>query len=199
MIGIVDYGAGNLKSVKNAIDYLGFNARVVKRPDDISSVKRLILPGVGAFGSAVNKLKRSGLFETILNWLSDDLPFLGICLGLQLLFEKSEESGNAKGFGIFKGKIKRFRKYKVPQIGWNSVKILKPSPLTGFERKTQFFYFLHSYYLVTSQHNLVIGTSDYGAEYASIINQGNIYGVQFHPEKSGKNGLVLLKNWVEKC
>jgi glutamine amidotransferase len=198
MIGIIDYGAGNLHSVKNAFDCLKIKNRIIKMPEDMSSVKRIVLPGVGAFGFAVKKLHQTGLFDKIVEWFKEGRPFLGICLGLQLLFESSEESKGIKGFGIFKGNIKKFRKYKVPQIGWNSVEILKSSPLFDAREKA-FFYFLHGYYVDTPQKEIILGMTDYGIKYPSIINRENIYGVQFHPEKSGKTGLLLLKNWVERC
>ncbi|MGB9720559.1 MAG: imidazole glycerol phosphate synthase subunit HisH [bacterium] len=198
MIGIIDYGAGNLHSVKNAFDYLRIKNRIIKMPEDLSSVKRIILPGVGAFGFAIKRLKETGLFDKIVDWLRDGRPFLGICLGLQLLFESSEESEGIKGFGIFKGNIKKFRKYKIPQIGWNGVEPVKSSPLVDFRKKT-FFYFLHGYYVDTPEKDLILGMTEYGMKYPSIINRENIYGVQFHPEKSGEMGLILLRNWVERC
>ncbi|MEO0190443.1 MAG: imidazole glycerol phosphate synthase subunit HisH [candidate division WOR-3 bacterium] len=198
MIGIIDYGAGNIHSVKNALDFLKFKSCIIKEPKDMRSVDRIILPGVGAFGFAVERLQQTGLFESIIEWLKDNRPFLGICLGMQLLFESSEESKKIEGFGIFKGYVKRFNINKVPQIGWNNIDILKKSPLLGF-RENPFFYFLHSYYVNTTEKDLIIGVTEYGVKYPSIINRNNIYGVQFHPEKSGKNGLRILKNWVERC
>ncbi|MEO0122506.1 MAG: imidazole glycerol phosphate synthase subunit HisH [candidate division WOR-3 bacterium] len=198
MIGIIDYGAGNIHSVKNALDFLKFKNCIIKEPEDMKIADRIILPGVGAFGFAVKKLKQTGLFEKIMEWLKRDRPFLGICLGLQLLFESSEESKKIRGFGIFKGCIKRFDENKVPQIGWNNVDILKKSRIFHF-RKSQFFYFLHSYYVDTPEKELIVGITEYGIKYPSVINRDNIYGVQFHPEKSGRVGLALLKNWVERC
>ncbi|MCX7994275.1 MAG: imidazole glycerol phosphate synthase subunit HisH [candidate division WOR-3 bacterium] len=199
MIGIIDYGAGNLYSVRNALEHLGFKSLIIKKPSDIRLVDRLILPGVGAFGSAVKRLIHSGLFGKIYDWLKEDRPFLGICLGMQLLFESSEESKNAKGFGIFSGRIKRFRDCKFPQIGWNGVRVLRKSGIIDRSKKLTYFYFLHGYYVDTPQTSLVVGVTEYGVEYPSIVNRGNVYGVQFHPEKSGKEGLKLLKSWVERC
>jgi glutamine amidotransferase len=164
----------------------------------MNSVDRIILPGVGAFGYAIKKLQPTGLFDKLIEWLKSGRPFLGICLGLQLLFESSEESRGISGFKIFKGCIKRFVKNKVPQIGWNDVEILKPIPLIELRRKL-FFYFLHGYYVDTPEKDLIAGMTEYGIKYPSIINKENVYGVQFHPEKSGKDGLFLLKNWVERC
>ncbi len=198
MIGIIDYGAGNIQSVKNALDFLKLKSCIIKEPKDMETVDKIILPGVGAFGFAVKRLQQSGLFDKIIKWLKSGQPFLGICLGLQLLFESSEESKGIRGFGLFSGSIKRFNKNKVPQIGWNDVHIVKPSPLVGRSKKI-FFYFLHSYYVHTPEKNLIVGITEYSIKYPSIINRDNIYGVQFHPEKSGKSGLTLLKNWVERC
>ncbi len=199
MIGIVDYGAGNLKSVMNALEYLGVRHLLINDPRRLRRVERIILPGVGAFGSAVKKLKISKLFEPVIEWLRVDRPFLGICLGLQLLFESSEEAKGIRGFGIFKGCIRRFRRYKIPQIGWNRVEIVRNSLIFDSTKDNPFFYFLHSYYLTTKEKDAVIGVTEYGVRYASVINRGNIYAVQFHPEKSGRAGIQLLKNWVEKC
>ncbi len=198
MIGIIDYGAGNIHSVKNALDFLKFKTCIIKEPRAMRTVDRIILPGVGAFGFAVKRLQQTGLFKTIIEWLESGKPFLGICLGLQLLFESSEESKGIRGFGIFKGYIKRFNEDKVPQIGWNNVDIIKCAPIVNSKKKL-FFYFLHSYYVDTPENKLIVGITEYGIRYPSIIGWDNVYGVQFHPEKSGKNGLELLKTWAVKC
>ncbi len=199
MTGIIDYGAGNLHSVKNALDFLGIKNCIIKKPEELRKISRLILPGVGSFGSAVRKLKRTGLFEDICEWIRNDRPYLGICLGLQLLFEQSEEAEHVQGMGIFKGRIKKFKTQKVPQIGWNSVQIVRKTKLFPEKNKQIFFYFLHSYYAEPDSDDIITGISDYGIKYPAIINKGNIYGVQFHPEKSGDTGIELLKKWVEIC
>lgn len=204
-VGIVDYGASNLLSVMKALDFLGCEGRVIRSKRDIESVDRLILPGVGAFQSAIERLKSSGVHGRVGEWLESDRPFLGICLGLQVLFEGSEESRGADGFGVFKGKVRRFRSRKVPQIGWNQVSIKKGnrggkgSRLMNGIDDNSFFYFLHGYYASPKDESIVVGTTDYGMTYASAIEKGNICAVQFHPEKSGTVGLRLLRNWVSSC
>lgn len=199
MIGIIDYGAGNLHSVVNALNYLKCDYRLIKKATDFKQVKKIILPGVGAFGYAVEQLKNKKLFEKVCEWIKLDKPYLGICLGMQLLFEHSEEAKGIYGFGIFKGIIKKFTRYKVPQIGWNRVKLVKACALVEPPSKNLFYYFLHSYYAEEVEDDLIIGITEYGVCYPSIINKGNVYAVQFHPEKSGKRGLIMLKNWVERC
>ncbi len=139
------------------------------------------------------------MFEEICEWIRDGRPYLGICLGLQLLFEKSEEAEDIKGMSMFKGRIKKFKTQKVPQIGWNSVQIVKKTKLFSRKNKQRFFYFLHSYYAEPDADEIITGISDYGIKYPAVINKGNIYAVQFHPEKSGNAGLKLLKNWVDIC
>jgi glutamine amidotransferase len=199
MIGIIDYGAGNLLSVKKALDYLNADSRVVHTQNDLVEIDRIILPGVGAFQSAIEKLKSSRMYSFINKWLVSNKPFLGICLGMQVLFEGSEESEGVHGLGIFKGKVMRFKDYKVPQIGWNQVKIVRGSKIMdGIEDKS-FFYFLHAYYVKSHRDDLVVGATEYGLEYVSVIEEENICAVQFHPEKSGTVGLKLLKNWIEIC
>jgi len=198
MIGIVDYGAGNLLSVKKALEYLEMECTIVRSKKDFRGVDKLILPGVGAFHSAIQQLLFSGMYESIHNWICSDKSFLGICLGMQLLFENSEEAGGTKGFSVFNGDVVRFKKYKVPQMGWNQVTIRQRSPLFKEIEDNSFFYFLHGYYLHTKE-DIVLGITDYGVVYPSVIGKGNTYAVQFHPEKSGEVGLELLKNWVIRC
>ncbi|MEO0293275.1 MAG: imidazole glycerol phosphate synthase subunit HisH [candidate division WOR-3 bacterium] len=199
MIAIIDYGAGNLHSVKKAFNFLKKETIVATEPKDLKEINKIVLPGVGAFEAAINKLKENGFYEIIKNWLINNRPFLGICLGMQLLFEESMESKESKGFGIFKGKCLKFEKGKVPQIGWNEIEIKKNSPLlTGIKNKT-YFYFLHSYFVEPIDSEIIVATTNYYKNYPSIIEKGNIIGVQFHPEKSGEMGLKLLRNWVEKC
>ena len=199
MIGIIDYGAGNLLSVKKALDYLRVDCRIVNTKNDFKRIKKIILPGVGAFQSAIQRLKDTGIYEITREWLSANKPFLGICLGMQLLFEASDESKGAAGFSVFKGKALRFKSEKVPQIGWNQVRIRRKSKLMRGIKDNSFFYFLHGYFVQPINNNVVIGTTDYNTVYPSVIESGNIYAVQFHPEKSSNVGLKLINNWVKIC
>jgi glutamine amidotransferase len=200
MIGLIDYGAGNLLSVQKAMKYTNIDCKIIDSIDKFNGIDKVILPGVGAFEAAVKKLNSSGLFESVKNWIKSDKPFLGICLGMQLLFEESEESTeNIHGFGIFKGNVSRFKTNKVPQIGWNQIQINRESKLFNNIGSGSFFYFLHGYYVDPSDKNITITSTEYSINYTSAVNKGNIFGVQFHPEKSGENGLKLLKNWVDLC
>lgn len=199
MIGIIDYGAGNLLSVKKALEFLGMNVKVIASEENFEGIERLILPGVGAFQAAIDKINERGLYAPIYQWLNEDKPFLGICLGMQLLFEESEESPGIKGFNIFKGTVTRFRSHKVPQIGWNQVSFAKESKLLAGIDDGAFFYFLHSYYVKPQDKTITAGRTRYDVCYASIIERGNIRAVQFHPEKSSTVGLALLRNWVSVC
>ncbi len=199
MIAIVDYGAGNLKSVKKAFDFLKVDAEVVTSGDGLARADKVVLPGVGAFGAAMEKLHAHGFVEPIRQWIADDKPFLGICLGLQMLFESSTESPGVMGLSTFGGDNKRFQQGKVPQIGWNQVNFIKQSPLTRGIQTASFFYFLHGYYIAPTDADIIVGQTDYFIEYPSMVNKGRVYAVQFHPEKSGDVGMQLLKNWVELC
>lgn len=194
-IGIIDYGAGNLLSVKKAFDFLGVEAFFVKSDGDMERANAIVLPGVGAFGAAMESLKSLRTF--IVDWINADKPYLGICLGLQLLFEESEESPGVRGLSVLKGKVVKFHADKVPQIGWNSIEIVKPSLVFEGIRNGEYFYFLHSYYVVPEIDNIVISRTVYGGEtYSSGVQKGNLIAVQFHPEKSGQAGLKFLKNWL---
>jgi glutamine amidotransferase len=199
MIAIIDYGAGNLRSVRKAFNHLKVKNIIATGAEDLNDVKGIVLPGVGAFGKAMKKLKENNFYEGIKNCISAGTPFLGICLGMQMLFEESTESENVRGFGIFKGECERFKKGKVPQIGWNQINIVKESPLLEGIPDETFFYFLHGYYVEAKNPDIITAKTDYFIEYTSIIEKGNIFGVQFHPEKSGKMGLQMLRNWVELC
>lgn len=199
MLSIIDYGAGNLQSVKKAFDYLNVKNTIINSPDELKTSEKIVLPGVGSFGSAMKNLKESGLIESIREYLESGKPYLGICLGMQLLFEHSTESKGIQGLGVIKGKCKKFKNCKVPQIGWNKVKKTGNSEILHKTEDNSFFYFLHSYYVAPEESKIIKGISDYRVKYPSVIEKDNVFAVQFHPEKSGKNGLKLLKNWEKKC
>ena len=198
MIAIVDYGIGNLASVRKAFAKVGAEAKVTSSPDEIAGAEKVVLPGVGAFGKAAEHLAVHGLVEPLRQAISDGKPFLGICLGMQLLFEASEEAPGVKGLGLFKGNVKRFEGVpKVPQIGWNEVRQAKSSPLFASIPESAFFYFVHSYYVVPRDSATVLAFADYGGEYAAAVGKDNVCGVQFHPEKSQAWGLALLNNFAK--
>ncbi|NOZ60717.1 MAG: imidazole glycerol phosphate synthase subunit HisH [Calditrichaeota bacterium] len=199
MIAIIDYGAGNLKSVKKAFDFLGIESEIATAPEQMKRAEKIVLPGVGAFGAAVEKLQQSDFFEPLQKWLAQDKPFLGICLGMQLLMETSAESPDFRGLEFFKGDCLRFESGKVPQIGWNNVKFARESSLFKNIPDGSFFYFLHGFYLRPEDGEITSANSDYGVIYPAAVEKGNVFAVQFHPEKSGEHGLQLLKNWVEIC
>lgn len=199
MIAIVDYGAGNLRSVKKAFDFLGVESKIIRYPAELVNVNRVVLPGVGAFGAAVNRLRSSGFWPLLTEFIRQDRPFLGICLGMQLLLQGSEESPGVKGLAVFEGINRRFAAGKVPQIGWNQIRMKRESPLLAGIAGDAFFYFIHGYYIVPQDTAIVVAETDYYLTYGSIIQRGNLFAVQFHPEKSGDTGLQLLRNWVEKC
>jgi len=196
MIVIIDYGLGNLGSVKNALDKLGVDSMVSKSVKDIEKATGLVLPGVGSATEGMKNLRKSGLNKVILKQIKLKKPILGICLGMQLLFFLSEE-GNTECLNVIEGKVKKFNnKLKVPQIGWNQVK-QKPSKLFLSIKDKSYFYFVHSYYCQASEEKIIIGSTEYGINFTSAIEDKNIFGVQFHPEKSGENGLKLLKNFAD--
>ena len=199
-ITLLDYGAGNVRSVRNAIKKLGFTVTDAKTPADILAAEKLIFPGVGSFGSAMQRLHQFGYVEPLLEYLRADRPFLGICLGLQTLFEGSEEALGVAGLGIIKGQVRRFTEttLSVPQIGWNGINIRKPSRLlAGFAEEK--LYFVHSYRAAMEAGNeeWVLTTTNYGEEFISSVQKGNVAACQFHPEKSGAAGLAILKNFLE--
>jgi len=198
MIGIIDYGAGNLRSVKKALDYLGVQNRILHTASDFAGLEKIILPGVGAFQAAVDKLREYGMFQPIREWIAADRPFLGICVGMQALFERGEESPNARGLAVFAGDVPRFDHKKVPQIGWNNIVIQKNTPLLKGIPDGSFFYFLHGYYCRPADPGIIIAETEYGVAYPAIVQRGNTFAVQFHPEKSAEMGLRLLKNWIER-
>lgn len=197
MITLLDYGAGNVRSVVNAIERLGESVRLVARPDDIATAERLVFPGVGSFGHMMETLAARGFLEPLRDYLLADRPFLGICLGLQALFDGSEEAPGVAGLAILPGTVRRFQvDLAVPHIGWNGIRARQASPLfhalTGREK----FYFVHSYFVDTPARDIVLTTTDYGMEFVSAVQRGRIAASQFHPEKSGAAGLRLLENFV---
>lgn len=203
MIAIIDYGAGNLLSVKNALDKLGLSSAIVKDPVELLKADRAILPGVGAFASCMRHLERSALIPAIKTYISSRRPFLGICVGLQLLLDESQEKfgaqSNPAGLGLIHGTVKRFSVgLKVPQIGWNLVQATQASPLFRGLPETGFYcYFVHSYYVELQDEAELLCHTEYGVDYCSGIQRGNLFGLQFHPEKSGRVGLAILKNFGE--
>lgn len=201
MVAIIDYGAGNLSSVKKALDYLGAESIITDDKNEITSASHIILPGVGSFGDAMESMRNRDLVDTVKEIAVSGKPFLGICLGLQLLFEGSEESPGVEGLGLLKGKITQIPKnngLKVPHIGWNSVNVRKDDGIFKNIEQNSFFYFVHSFYLTESQGNIAAATTQYGVEIECAVEQGNLFATQFHPEKSGKAGLKLLKSFLER-
>ncbi|MCX7795192.1 MAG: imidazole glycerol phosphate synthase subunit HisH [bacterium] len=198
MITVIDYGAGNLFSVRKALEYFGAKVIVSDISNDILNAKGLILPGVGAFGWGMKLLEEKDLCGAIRGAVDRGVPLLGVCLGLQLLFEESEESPEVKGLGIIKGKVKKLPSdLPLPHIGWNQVKILRNIPIFKGIKSESFFYFVHSYYGEPIDEGLVCGETDYGITFPSVIWQNNIFAVQFHPEKSSKEGLKIYKNFLD--
>jgi len=201
MIGIVDYNMGNLASVINAFQSVGADAIVESDPDRLGDYDILILPGVGAFGDAMEHLKSNGMDSAIREYASLDRPLLGICLGMQLLFESSEEFGESKGLGLIEGKVVAFdesqfdHKLKVPHMGWNELFVQKDTPIFKGLDKDFYLYFVHSFHAKCDE-KYAIGKSHYGYEFTSAVEKGNIYGIQPHPEKSHKNGLKIIENFV---
>ncbi len=199
MIAVIDYGAGNLESVMNALNFLKVPAKITGNKEEILSADKVILPGVGAFGDAMEKLEETGLAKTVKEVAGSGKPLLGICLGLQLLFEESEESKGVNGLGILKGKIKRIPDapgFKVPQIGWNSLEIKEGTRLFNGIGSGAYVYFVHSYYL-EAKEDIVAACTDYVVNIHAAVEKNNIFACQFHPEKSGDTGLKILKNFSE--
>ncbi|MEO2082719.1 MAG: imidazole glycerol phosphate synthase subunit HisH [Desulfurobacteriaceae bacterium] len=198
MIAVVDYGMGNLRSVSKALEHVGADVLVTDNPEKLREAGGIVLPGVGAFRDAVRNLKERRLWEAIIKEVENGKPFLGICLGLQLLFEKSYEFGETEGFGFIEGEVVRFdlpREFKIPHMGWNQVYKRKESRLFEGIRDGEFFYFVHSYYVKPVSEEVVLTETDYGICFVSSIEKENIFAVQFHPEKSQKAGLKLLSNF----
>ena len=200
MIGIIDYDAGNIRSVEKALSYLGEKTVVSRDPDILKSVDKVILPGVGSFGQAMENLHRYELVPVIRDMIEDGKPFLGLCLGLQLLFESSEESPGAEGLGILKGKILKIPSspgLKIPHMGWNSLQLQNNGRLFRNIPQDTYVYFVHSYYLQAQEPEIVKAVTGYGTEIHASVEKDNVFACQFHPEKSGKYGLEILKNFAE--
>jgi len=200
MLAVIDYGAGNLRSVLHALNYLGVeNMRLVQSPDELEGASKIILPGVGAFGAGMQQLHKQNLVQPIRDALSAGIPYLGICVGMQMLFEIGEEMGEYEGLGILEGRVVRFPEFtdrKVPHMGWNQLQICKPCALLDNLSEENFAYFVHSYYCAPTHESDIVALVDYGIDFTAVVQRDNIYGVQFHPEKSQKTGLQILTNFL---
>ena len=202
MIGIIDYGMGNLYSLSKALERLGYSYEFVSVPERLQEYTGLILPGVGAFGDAIANIRELGLDQGIQDYVASGRPILGICLGMQLLFDKSEEHGEHQGLSLLGGEVVRFQGgYKVPHMGWNQLKISTNSnlPLLEGVADGDYVYFVHSYHVRVKDRADLLATTDYYQDVTAIVGQGNVYGMQFHPEKSGDTGMRLLRNFAVQC
>lgn len=203
MISIIDYGMGNLRSVTKGFEKMGVKVQVTNDPVVLEESHGAVLPGVGAFSDAMNNLRELGMVEAIHRVIEQGKPFLGICLGLQLLFDTSEEWGTTRGLGILPGKVKRLPPgLKIPHMGWNTLNIKNSIPLFKGIPENTAFYFVHSYYVEPAYPTLIAGATEYGIEFTSVAARENVFGIQFHPEKSSALGLRILQNFgglVEKC
>lgn len=204
MVAIIDYDAGNIKSVEKAFEYLGSKVLVTRDPKEIMKADHVVLPGVGAFGDAMGRIREYGLEEIIKEVTKKDVPFMGICLGQQLLFDSSDESKGVSGLGILRGKILQIpdadengKKYKIPQIGWNSLNFPSEGRLFKGIDEGAYVYFVHSYYLSAADRNIVTATTDYNVTVDASVECGNVFACQFHPEKSADVGMQILKNFLE--
>ena len=206
MIAVIDYGVGNLFSLLSSLKYVGLDTKLTNDIEEIKNAKGIILPGVGAFRDAIGNLEKYGLKETLISEAKKGKPFLGICLGMQMLFEKSYEYGEYEGLGLINGTVEEIKKYipensdlKIPHMGWNSLIInerFKDDKILKDVDNNEYVYYVHSYFAKTDMKNIVT-YSEYGTKIPGIVKNENVYGMQFHPEKSGDTGLKLLKNWGE--
>lgn len=203
MIAIIDYGMGNIHSVRKVVESFGSESLIALNSNDLEKAKKIILPGVGAFADAMNELEKRNLKSGILKQIKNKKPFLGICLGMQLLFKKSYEGSGANGLGILSGEVNRFNNIgdlKIPHIGWNQLKkIPNECPLLKDIPDNSYVYFCHSYYVTPDDKDIIVATTDYGIDFASVICCDNIFGVQFHPEKSQVIGIKILQNFINLC
>lgn len=200
MIAIVDYQMGNLRSVQKGFERVGHSAVVTSDPAELAAAEKVVLPGVGAFSDAIAELRRRRLIDPILEAIDSGKPFLGICLGLQLLFEVSHEDGQHEGLGVIPGEVVRFdvpQGVKVPHMGWNAVQIRRPAPILAGIADGSYFYFVHSFYVAPRDSSVVATETDYENPFCSMIWRDNLFATQFHPEKSQQDGLRLLKNFAE--
>lgn len=198
-IAVIDYGAGNIHSVVKAFRHLNAEVSLVQDAKDLDKTERLVLPGVGSFGHAAEKLGAHGLKSALRGWIEAKRPFLGICLGMQFLMEGSREQREAEGLAVLRGTCRKFKGKRVPQMGWNNLHIKHPAPLLHGITERDYFYFVHSYYVDPEEWTNVVACTEYEGRFASIINTNRAWGVQFHPEKSGEKGLMILRNWMERC
>ncbi len=198
MIAIIDYGMGNLHSVAKAFEKAGAETAIVPRAEELRGTEAIVLPGVGAFGQGMANLRARGFVPAIHETVAAGIPLIGICLGLQLLFAESEEMGAHRGLGLFPGRVRRLPKpLRVPHVGWNQIHPVRPSPLLAGIADGSYAYFVHSYYADPADTSLVLATTDYGFDFASVVGRDRIYGLQFHPEKSQAVGLRILQNVVQ--
>ena len=200
MIAIIDYGAGNLRSVRNTLTHLGAQVVTASTPDQLAGASKIVLPGVGAFGAGINALRAAGFEEPIKEAVAAGVPLIGICLGMQYLFESSDEMGQHRGLGLLPGRVTRFPADgpKVPHIGWNQLHIRSAeNGLLAGLASGSYAYFVHSYYVEAGDEADVLATTDYGIEFASVVGRGNVFGIQPHPEKSQAVGLRILRNFLE--
>ena len=200
MLAVIDYGAGNLRSVVHALKHLrAQNMRLVERGSELDGASKIILPGVGAFGAGMEQMRQRDLVAPLLDAFARGIPYLGICVGMQMLFDLGEEMGEHEGLGIIPGRVIRFPDFpdrKVPHMGWNQLDVQERSALFQGLDKRSHVYFVHSYYCAPEDAGAIIASVDYGVEFAAAVQSGNIYGVQFHPEKSQRNGLRILNNFL---
>ena len=203
MLAVIDYGAGNIRSVLHALNHLrAADMRLVRHGSELAGARKIILPGVGAFGAAMEQMRQRELIEPLLDLLAAGVPYLGICVGMQMLFDIGEEMGEHQGLGVVGGRVPRFPHFsdrKVPHMGWNQLELNGETPLfRGLENQSH-VYFVHSYYCAPTDDATIAATVDYGIRFAAALRQNNIYGVQFHPEKSQRAGLRILSNFLKIC
>jgi glutamine amidotransferase len=197
-VAIIDYGVGNLRSVEKAFAANGCTAVVSSDEKVLRQAERLVLPGVGAFGACINNLVARGFDDLVRERVAAGTPLLGVCVGMQMLFQESEEFGASRGLGFLRGRVRRFSAdLVVPQVGWNQVRQQNSNPLFAGISDSAFFYFVHSYYCEPTEPEVIAGETDYGGRYASVVARGNLFGVQFHPEKSQRYGLRMLANFAQ--